>query len=119
MHNVNVPLLRKTLEWATNHPEEHRQDVYGVRTPWGTAYCIAGKVAVDAGHKLDWDWGGAEQVAASLANLADIARRLLGLPYDSLNWASKLFGPRNSLADLWRMAADYTEGEIEVPEEFR
>lgn len=125
---VNVPLLRKTLEHITEHPEEWDQCSWATRSNCRTACCLAGTAVVLAGHKIDWHdvCCGSEEFAAHVVTddpllretdevaIPMVAARELNLP---LGPAHRLFFPHNSLADLWALAKDYTDGAIEMPEE--
>jgi hypothetical protein len=128
--SINVPLLRKTLEWATNHPDEHEQSVWAQRTWCGTAYCLAGRAVVEAGHDISWaeadlDIFGGGQHTTDGRDIELVAVEELGLPVDpnrapdDPNYLSPLFDEDNTLADLWRIASELTGGEIEVPAEFQ
>jgi hypothetical protein len=119
---VDVPLLRKQLEWATAHPEEHYQSDWVVETECGTAYCIAGHTCVDAGYTMHADrfrdkvWVDTEH---GEEHTAEVALRLLGLPRDSPTHGSRLFAGGNDLRRLWELAQAYTGGEIQPPENLR
>src|SRR4051812_46897448 len=54
-HGVDVPLLRKTLEFITDNPDQHRQDTWAKRTECGTAMCLAGWAVTIAGFDIDFD----------------------------------------------------------------
>lgn len=121
-NQVNVPLLRKALEHIDAHPEEHDQGVWARRTPCGTAYCLAGHVAVLAGYEIDWspaaDCGYFEaQVECVTAldswgsplDIAWVAQDALGV---TCHQSRVLFATENSRADLWAIAEKLTNGEI-------
>lgn len=115
---IDVPLLRKTLEHITAHPEEHQQGVWGARflmTACGTAFCLAGHAVQFAGHEIEWD---GDDIACDVVGGASIeftAQRELGLEDRQ---ADVLFNPFNTQRDLWRLASEYTHGAIEVPAAF-
>jgi hypothetical protein len=122
---INVPLLRKTLEHITAHPEEHNQSFWAVQTPCGTAYCLAGHAVQLAGHEILWTDVcpcGCDSRERSAWHCTDgreieyVATEELGLTEDQ---ADDLFESRNTLHYLWRKAAHYTDGEIDVPEQLR
>ncbi len=48
----NVQLGRKVLDHIIAHPEEHKQDIYGLQTLCGTRACIAGHAMLRAGYSL-------------------------------------------------------------------
>jgi L-asparaginase II len=130
-HNVNVPVLRKALEHITAHPEEWRQHSWAVQEAGcGTAYCLAGTIAVQQGYELDFepvvllDSRDHAEVRAQMASctkdgqrIAEVAAREAGLPtYDiRSSGVGHIFSGFNSLSDLWRMANTLTDGEIEIP----
>lgn len=125
-HGVDVPLLRKTLEFITDNPDQHRQDVWAKRTECGTAMCLAGWAVTFAGLDIDFDSSMAHVVGAwNLTDgrpIADAAAELLGVEKiddDNVDtWEDHIFNENNTLADLWRIAAELTDGEIEVPAQF-
>lgn len=115
---IDVPLLRKALEHITSHPEEWDQEQWATKTMCGTAFCLAGHVAVMAGHKLAWERCCSDDFTASFTTdgeaIYDVARRLLGL---GLGQAQDLFSGANDLERLWELAFRYTDGEIRTPPE--
>jgi hypothetical protein len=121
---INVPLLRKTLEYITAHPEEHDQRNWGVKTACGSSYCLAGHAVVLAGHEIDWHSPdlvrmGMRSSCHALTDgryISDAAREELGLDPER---AARLFDANNDLGTLWRLASEYTDGEVEVPADFR
>jgi hypothetical protein len=139
--SVNVPLLRKTLEWA--HEEWNKKlrgeisewaqgtwmtsttNIYGTErtvealragTACGTACCIAGKVALDDGWHQDGmsGLGGTLRRDGETDNAFDIGQELLGLNADQ---AAALFSGYNTIYSLYRIARDITDGEIQAPPE--
>ncbi len=133
---INVPLLRKVLElitaqpwtwnqetWAcVNKPEqaEERAEEYGVSTKeCGSAFCLAGHVAHLAGRlmkvsRFDYVTAiyAAEYVMDDGSAIGTYAERELGL---TLEQADALFEAGNSLFSLWKLASEYTNGEIQIP----
>lgn len=122
MTDVNVPLLRKTLEHIEAHPEEHNQRVWAVRTSCGTAACLAGWVVQLAGRDLDWVDGVcgpfATHVQVDEETVSIRAMAMMELGLDGTR-ANILFDSDNSRAQLWGLANEYTGGEIEIPEKYR
>lgn len=122
---IDVPLLRKALEHITEHPEEWKQGFWVTKYDCGTVYCLAGHVAIMTGHEIDWGseaWRFAPDREATLASgvvggqyISDVAREALGLSRDH---AETLFCGSNTLPELWELAHSYTNGEIEIPEQF-
>lgn len=119
MTEINVPLLRKTLEHITAHPEEHSQAAWAEkdqRTLCGTTYCLAGHAVQFAGYEIDWEtpiYSADCVVGGESIELA--AQRELGLTDPQ---ARRMFNFRTNLLGLWEQAAHYTCGEIKVPERF-
>ena len=113
---VNVPLMRKTLEHVTLHPEEHRQHLWLRRTPCGTVGCFAGHAVIFAGHEIDWGIAnlyGELDVTKAGDTIFVVARRELGLTVDD---AESMFYGGNGIDDLWRLAELFTNGEIKMSE---
>lgn len=95
MSEVNIPLLRKAVEWVEQQdslPEEKRewmQSTYVAResyrvnilrhkTGCGTAYCVAGYIGAMVDPRFDIvDW--AEQTDGSQVHVSDVAQKSLGL----------------------------------------
>lgn len=130
---IDVPRLRKELEYITAHPEEWRQGEWLWRVPvdeevptWrvvdkldemqcNTFGCLAGNTVLHAGDKIKWQGQTSTMVVNEddfLKPISQRARELLGLTKDQAN---DLFAGTNSLAAMWRMANSFTNGEIEVP----
>lgn len=106
----NVPLLRKAVEWVEEQDQlpEGRvwyQGAWFTRfegTPWcGTAMCIAGKVALDAGWKQRPGTGSRVIRGLEESSAHEVARDLLGLR----DWeAERLFSGGNDAFDIRREA---------------
>jgi hypothetical protein len=125
-HGVNVPLLRKVLEYITEHREQHRQDIWITqRESCGTAGCLAGWAVVLADLDVDWSTDGCfgTEYLVDGRDIAVVAAELIGVENPrTLKWADwdeHLFNQNNTLADLWRIANELTDGEIEIPEELK
>ncbi len=117
---INVALLRKQLEFATAHPEQHDQSKWVA--PCGTYGCIAGNTVLHTeGYQLVYpsaDSGLAPTVQCPDGRVTFIrvaACDLLGLTF---NESEAFFDANATLGKLWRLASVYTKGEIEVPPEF-
>lgn len=117
--NVNIPLLRKAVEWAEAEaakppevrqwdqgwwvtlPAERAEEFEVDEAACGTAYCIAGWTCHAAGDVFD------ESRSECVSNLADgthisyRARDLLGI---SSSGAEALFYGGNTIADVRRIA---------------
>lgn len=124
-HTVNVPLLRKILEHITAHPEEWHQEWWAIKTSessCGTACCVAGWAAFLGGYSFRWghlqdnDKASVNVGGKAGKTIPEIARKLLGLNQDQ---GTELFYSGNTLKDLWADAHEFTNGEIEIPEEFK
>jgi hypothetical protein len=126
---INVPLLRKELEYITAHPEEHDQLIW-LRNRFegenrcGTAGCLAGNAVLHAGRVEGWTdvkYDGRKYVVGptryfpSGGSWTDVGAELFGLNTDQ---AIDLFDETNTLRRMWRLANRFTYGEIEIPPEF-
>lgn len=117
---INVPLLRKSLEWAT---AEHWKALRGKDSEWnqanwcGTKSCIAGHVALETGWTPVRESDLVKTTAFVHRNgverlVPEVAREALGLDgYD----AARLFHSANGIETLWDIANDLTDGAIEIP----
>ena len=109
----NVPLLRKALEYITEHPEEHDQSSWARRTPCGTTLCLAGTVAKLTGHDFSWD------VFPDLAFSTTTGRLISEVAQDELRIdnvdAHLLFHGCDTVDELWEAAEEITDGEIRRP----
>lgn len=120
---INVPLLRKTLEHITAHPEEWDQDTWAVESEessCGTAYCLAGHTAQSLGYPLVWQ-PGTNMASFCLADgklrtIENVAMHALGLDYHD---AVRLFSATNNLHTLWSVANELTGGEIDIPDDVK
>lgn len=129
---VNVPLLRKTLEWATaeHHklrlglPSQWDQGVWMDRQSCGTVCCLAGKAALEAGW-IPMSATEQDDVAARTGrdhnirhpdgrtgDVEQVADDALGLPEDH-----SLYGGDNDIYTLWDIAERLTDGKITLPAE--
>lgn len=119
---INEDLLRRVLEHITAHPEEHDQARWAVRTDCGTAYCVAGHIVVMSGWQVDWSDGMAIRtdemthtcgVVGTDKTIASVAAELLGVERGECD--DGLFYGGNELDDLWRIAAELTDGRVSRP----
>lgn len=131
---VDSALLRKTLEHITAHPHQWDQEVWVRRrteedakflafayrapeTECGTAYCLAGYVALADG-RIDTgslDPGQTWSITKDGVPIDVYARDRLGL---TLVQADRLFNSLNDLYSLWGLAAEFTadgDDPIEIP----
>lgn len=109
----NVPLLRKIVEWVEEQDQlpEGREWYQGGwftikrDAPWcGTAMCVAGKVALDAGWKQRRGTGSRVVRDNEEGSANDVARDLLGLN----DWqAEQLFSGGNDVIDIRRFAEKF------------
>jgi hypothetical protein len=119
--SINIPLLRKTLEYAENHPEEINLRHWATKASCGTTACVAGTAVLLAGHQIDYDFrpehrfldgdGGFTYRTTDARLIADVAQEELGLTDDG---ADDLFHC-SSLAQVWKVAEALTGGEITRP----
>lgn len=139
--SVNVEKLRKAIEWAESEAikaengeiSEWEQGEWIVTSrvryneklmeyvSCGTACCIAGKVALDAGFKSDPN-GFRGTLDGDETDVQSVAIRELGLQsysdpalFASNSIAQRLFDGSNTIYDLWRLANEISNGEIEIP----
>lgn len=108
-------LRSSELWWETDADEVDKLTVCG------TACCLAGNVvSTQLGGKLVFEWGDQSSREVILDGeqqpIADAAQKHLGLTGDQ---ARMLFSGGNTLAILWDYANRFTNGEIEIPEQFR
>lgn len=110
---LNVPLLRKMVKWVEEQEalprdrREWRQDWWAQPAPCGTAYCVAGKIATDAGHTVDRYNGHIEDGRHAAA----VARQLLrASSHNRDNKHGYLFAAHNTAADIRRIA-EHMAGE--------
>jgi hypothetical protein len=121
---IDVPRLRKELEYVTIHPERWNQHQWIQQTACGTVGCLAGNTVLHAGAQPLFGYNNSDHDdQASFVEIergddrhrtsvSRAARELLGLTDDQ---AEDLFHPLNSLHRLWSLAARFTDGEIKVP----
>lgn len=123
MKDHAIDTLRRVLVGITTTALPWRQDWYAVqiRDDDGhvceTAYCVAGHVALAAGAVPDFTeaWSPAlsgDRATARDTNgalLRDIAAEYLGFPPET---PLTLFEANNTLADLWEISEEITDGAI-------
>lgn len=143
MSDINVPLLRKTLDWAHEEWQKKRRgeisewnqgawmastvDLYYGRqamviealrqgTACGTACCIAGKVALEAGWHtvVSGGLGGTLSREGEMSDAYSVGMELLGLDEEQ---AMALFSGSNTIWSLYAIAGAITNGEIALPPE--
>lgn len=124
MTEVNVPLLRKAVEWVEAQaeleiserqwmqgvwvtPEEHRIQHMEHTPGCGTAYCVAGYIGQllneDYAH---YDWA---TIDGEPTHVSDFAEKQLGL--DGFQ-ASVLFSATNSPERIRALAEEYAGGSL-------
>lgn len=138
--------LRAGLLYITEHPKHWDQNTWGATTvsgpeyPCGTSACLFGHVAIAAGlaepgraYKtagrpgwlLEINDAGIEllKYTVPMAPLAGVRLAFLSLGALLLGLsgaqAYELSDLTNSLATLWRLAAEITEGRVSLPAELR
>jgi len=121
---INVPLMRKVLEYIEANPEEHDQATWGhkrdgdpLRGEWcGTVACMAGHTVLLTANpeiKSQWVFGYLEvYVNGERKGIAKTAAGELGLDEKQKD---RMFHQAETREDLWRMAHEFTDGEIEIP----
>lgn len=125
---INVPLMRKVLEHISEHPEEHDQGTWAERTACGTTMCMAGHAVVMAGHQISWpgtldDESSADFVTEPIVVDNETTRRIPAVAAHELGLTEEqkdaFFYESGTIEDLWREAHIYTDGEIEIPEQYQ
>lgn len=128
MRTINASLLRRTMAYLEEHPDELYSEVWVALTPCGTVRCIAGTVAHLAGYKFRYkNWNAflvdsdtsRNQIEIDLLEIqcsacrttsgefiSVVARQELGLDHYA---AARLFDPKNKLSDLRSIVADLIE----------
>lgn len=112
----NIPLLRKTLEYAEAHPEEIDLGMWAYRGACGTTACIAGVTVTLTGHTIDWErpaYPGSTEFPyiTDGRRIEDTAREELGLTGLEVN----LLFYQHTLDQVWETAEEITDGEISKP----
>jgi hypothetical protein len=99
----NLPLLRKVLDHIDAHPEEYEQSIFRTRTKCGTAYCIAGHVAVMTGATF----ANAVEVETSEGDRIDVAKyaqQLLGITSEEAWLSPGLFAGDSTRREIQTVA---------------
>lgn len=108
---LNVPLLRKQLEWADseNAKAKRGEKSEWAQTTWcGTSCCIAGHTVLDLGWTHEGP-AGARKEGAVQQSVRAVAAGALGLTSFE---ADLLFDGANDIKTLWTHAERITGGEI-------
>lgn len=133
-HTINVPFMRKVLEYLETNPQKHEQGCWAwtdvttieaIDTSYdcGTVACMAGWAVLLSGTGR-WYNSVCCEACASTPELEAVidgisyqvqegAEKLLGLTWEQ---ADRLFSGGNSRDDLWELADEYTFGEISADE---
>lgn len=103
MTEQQVDLLQRSLDYITEHPEEHNQG------SWGR--CLAHHVTEQAGHIFSVSHCDCCQPVLTTdgRHVRDVAKAELGLCGDQ---ASRLFHGRNSVNLLWELAGEFSGGRV-------
>lgn len=141
-HNIDVPALRKELEFITANRDCWRQEVWAERTSCGTVACLAGntvlhhypdeqirwepviivdpednkRIVSQMGSVIDPELARSKGYATDLVTVSEAARLKLGL---TATQARQMFSGDNTLRTLWNLANQFSNDEIEVPEELK
>jgi len=122
---VNVPLLRKAVEWVEAQieldgwgqwdqtawvtPEGERIDLYDLEVGCGTAYCVAGYIGQLLNPAYAGDmWGGGAPFEGGV-HVSDIAREALGL---TTMQADLLFESTNGPRRIRELAEGFAGGAL-------
>lgn len=118
---VDVPRLRKTVEWAyeqwqraeRGEPSEWNQGTWIDQRMFptcSTVCCIAGKIALDDGWTPTTHDGSVVTKPGKGERVTSVlALELLGIAND------RLFRGSNDIWDIFEIAGELTDGEIEPP----
>lgn len=112
---LNIPLIRKVMEYLTAHPEEHDQLVWAQRTPCGTTACMAGHTVLLTGGQFLWSGDQADYCIlpgddfVARHEVDDAAQDALGL---TTTQAVTLFYECDTLDELWRYVEFITGGQV-------
>lgn len=111
---IDVPLLRKELEFVTYNRQHWRQATFlASEEACGTVGCLAGNGLLHAGQVIAFTNLETRNVEfAPLFDWWDDGAKLFGI---TENQADGLFRGGNTLRDLWEIACAITGGAIEVP----
>lgn len=115
---VNVERLQKELEFITGNPKRWNQRVWIDHTECGTVGCLAGNTVLhEEGVKTV---PGLHRTVVCYRNVLlsvqELAVNILDLDDDQ---QERLFGSYRTLAELWHIANDVTDGAIEIPVEYQ
>jgi len=83
--------------------------------PCGTTGCLAGTAIISEG--LGYFEGGnllVKSLDRHFFSIGSVGARLFGIDDRQAKW---LFNGRNSLRELWNLAAEFTNGRVTMPEE--
>lgn len=119
----NLPLLRKVLDHIDAHPDEWNQNEWGIQTErssCGTAFCIAGHVAVMSGAEPVWDIDGSmvhvRRPNGQPTPVGVYAAEQLGITWEESGsgYVPGLFAGHNTREDIQRIAERIAERAGEV-----
>lgn len=110
---VNIPLLRKAVEWAEAEAAKPKSQSLWHQGAWsetagcGTAYCIAGYVAqvVDARYEQSQNVEGVH-VSNFAAEALGIGGQVDSCGQENCTCTVDLFSASNTIADVRRIAED-------------
>ncbi len=114
MQELNIPLLRKTMEYIEANPLEWDQSSWASNTPCGTTMCFAGTAAFLAGADLMLDLPGVSGSEACKTPEGDFlaideyARQQLGL---TASQADRIFYSDPHNPQDMRRVVEHTIGE--------
>lgn len=111
----NVPLLRKTMEYIEQHPDEWSQDVWSAKRACGTTMCFAGTALHLSGHDFVYQPTNEDVEFAAMVrgfendgSVGEVAARVLGLSEEQ---ASAIFHCYTSRPDVLRVVVEAAVGE--------
>jgi len=110
---INAPLLRKTMDYIEEHPEEWYQAKWGIRRPGcGTRACFAGHALMLSGYELLNSIGSASLLTAThpgrdkVLTIAQAAKEELGL---DMYEADALFCANNTMSGLRSIVTEFID----------
>ena len=90
---LNIPLIRKTLDFIREHPEKHNQKTWATKTPCGTTMCFAGTAIWLSGGEFRFnEYGIADVVLQGQLSDEDFYR-------EGVSWDGRAFGDVTNTAE--------------------
>jgi hypothetical protein len=115
---ANAERLLDVLTFLAAHPERHDQNFWLKKRDCGTVACLAGWAVLRNGYvehyapEIPDFFRGvyrSDDPHQELRHVSYVAEEVLGLTPDE---GARLFDEQNTLTDLWRLADEFTDGEV-------